>query len=65
MAVDTAGISIEGARLEWRAALDRLDDHRQQCDQFVVNAPCAGCELFLSREQKAHRRYVAARFGGR
>lgn len=64
MAVDTAAVSIEAARLEWRAALDRLDDHRQQCDAYVVSLPCGGCALFLAIEQAAHGRYVAARRAG-
>lgn len=64
MAVDTAAVSIEAARLEWRAALDRQDDHRQQCDAYICNLPCGGCALFLSIEQAAHGRYVAARQDG-
>ena len=64
MGASTVAVSIEAAHLEWRAALDRLDDHRQQCDQFVVSLPCGGCALFLSREQEAHGRYVDARRAG-
>lgn len=64
MAASPAAVSIEAARLEWRAALNRLDDHRQQCDAYVVSLPCGGCALFLSREQEAHGRYVDARRAG-
>lgn len=64
MGASTVAVSIEGAHREWRAVLDRLDDHRQQCDAYVVSLPCGGCTVFLSREQKAHRRYVAARRAG-
>ncbi len=64
MAVSPAAVSIEGAHREWRAALDRLDDHRQQCDAYVVSLPCGGCTVFLSREQEAHGRFIAARRAG-
>ena len=64
MGASTVAVSIEGAHREWRAALDRLDDHRQQCDAYVCNLPCGGCTVLLSREQEAHRRYVAARLAG-
>lgn len=64
MGASVTTVSIEAAHREWRAALDRLDDHRQQCDAYVVSLPCGGCALFLSIEQAAHGRYVAARRAG-
>lgn len=57
--------TVEAARREWRARLDAFAAHTGQCDAYVVDKPCAGCDLFLSREQAAYTSYYRLKSGGR
>lgn len=56
---------VEAARLEWRARLDAFASHTSQCDAYVVDLPCGGCDVMLQREQAAYRAYYIAKTGRR